>query len=178
MLETVREKWSGLDILINNAALLASRYSAPFVDTALGDIRAVLDVNIMGVIHCTLAARPLMVNREGVIINISSLAGYQVNGAYGLTKLAVRGLTVAFARELAADRIRVNAVAPGYTATETGLAEMDPGLAADFIDNLQLVHRVGQPQDIVEATLFLCSSRASFITGETLRVTGGYPLTL
>src|SRR6185503_8256824 len=95
---------------------------------------------------------------------------------YAVSKLAVRGLTVAFATELAPDRIRVNAIAPGLMSTENALADLPKPLIDEFVQRLQLVHRLGTMDDIVSAMLFLCSDEASFITGETIKVSGGYPL--
>jgi NAD(P)-dependent dehydrogenase (short-subunit alcohol dehydrogenase family) len=93
-----------------------------------------------------------------------------------VSKLAVRGLTIALATELAPERIRVNAIAPGLMATENAMADLPQDLVDDFINNRQLVHRLGTMDDIVAATLYLCSPEAGFITGETLKVSGGYPL--
>jgi len=95
-----------------------------------------------------------------------------------VSKLAVRGLTIAFAHEFAADAIRVNAISPGLVATENAVADLPEAMISDFRDRLQLVHRTGSMDDIVAAMLYLCSSEASFVTGETLRVSGGYPLSI
>ena len=111
-------------------------------------------------------------------MNVSSIAGYMSSSPYGVSKLAVRGLTIAFATELAPDRIRVNAIAPGLMATEAALDGLPAEMIDDFVENRQLVHRLGSMDDIVSTTLFLCSDEAGFITGETLRVSGGYPLGL
>ena len=137
-------------------------------------VRAVLDVNIMGVVNCSIAARSALARRGGgVVLNISSIAGYSV---IGLSQLAVRGLTVSLAREFAPDSIRVVGIAPGLMATETIMADLPADMINHFVNDLQIIKRQGLPQDIVEAAMFLCSDRASFITGETLRVSGGYPL--
>ena len=112
----------------------------------------------------------------GVVLNISSAAGFLSTSAYGVSKLAVRGLTVAFASELAPDLIRVNGIAPGLTNTESALADLPSSLIEDFVGELQLVHRICTMDDIVSAMLYLCSDKASFVTGETLKVSGGYPL--
>ena len=88
----------------------------------------------------------------------------------------MRGLTVAFATELAPDRIRVNAIAPGLMNTENALADLPQTVDRRVHTAPQLVHRLGTMDDIVSAMLFLCSDEASFITGETLKVSGGYPL--
>jgi len=167
----------GVDILINNAGLLTANYSKDFIESTNAELRAVLEVNVIGVVNCTVAARDSMVRRGGgTIVNLSSIAGYSIAGPYGLSKLAVRGLTLAFARELAPDGIRVNAVAPGLMATETVMADLPAEMVRHFREDLQLIKRPGLPEDIVDAVMFLCSDRASFVTGETLRVSGGFPL--
>jgi NAD(P)-dependent dehydrogenase (short-subunit alcohol dehydrogenase family) len=129
------------------------------------------------VINVTLACSDSMRDRGGgVVLNISSMAGYLSATPYAVSKLTVRGLTVAFATELAPDRIRVNAIAPGLMSTENALADLPKPLIDEFVQRLQLVHRLGTMDDIVSAMLFLCSDEASFITGETIKVSGGYPL--
>ena len=83
---------------------------------------------------------------------------------------------MSFATELAPDRIRVNGIAPGLMNTENALADLPHGLIDDIVRERQLVHRLGTMDDIVSAMLFLCSSEGSFITGETIKVSGGFPL--
>jgi len=137
-----------------------------------------MDVNIMGVINGSLACKATMAARGGgAIINIASIASYSNTTPYGVSKLAVRGLTIAFAREFSDAKIRVNAIAPGLIGTATIRAEL-PELFDQFVNVNQLIHRAGAESDIVSAMLFLCSSQASFITGETLRVSGGFPLSI
>jgi 3-oxoacyl-[acyl-carrier protein] reductase len=173
------EKFSGIDILINNAGRHLMKYNQPFGALSRSDVRGLFDVNVMGVINCTLACRDSMRKRGGgVVLNISSAAGFLSGTPYGVSKLAVRGLTVAFAAELAGERIRVNGIAPGLTNTESALADLSPSLVDDLVQDLQLVHRLCTTDDVVAAMLYLCSDEASFITGETLKISGGYPLTL
>ncbi|QJT05262.1 SDR family oxidoreductase [Streptomyces asoensis] len=173
----VAERHGGLDILVNNAGLHAA-YNRPFTELGLAKVRRVLDVNVMGVVICSLAAREAMKGRAGAsIVNISSSAAYANRSVYGVSKLAVRGLTVSFAREFAADGIRVNAIAPGLILTDTVRAELSPA-EADRVLGEQILHREGREQDIVDALLHLVSSKASFVTGETLRVTGGFALSV
>jgi NAD(P)-dependent dehydrogenase (short-subunit alcohol dehydrogenase family) len=173
------EKFSGIDILINNAGRHLMKYNQPFGALSRSDVRGLFDVNVMGVINCTLACRDSMRKRGGgVVLNISSAAGFLSGTPYGVSKLAVRGLTVAFASELAGERIRVNGIAPGLTNTESALADLPRSLVDDFVQHLQLVHRLGTTDDVVSAMLYLCSDEASLITGETLKVSGGYPLTI
>ena len=171
------ERFGGIDIVINNAGLHLTKYNQPFGVLSRKEIRSLFDVNVMGVINVTLACRDSMRERGGgVVLNISSMAGYMSATPYAVSKLTVRGLTVAFATELAPDRIRVNAIAPGLMNTENALADLPKPLIDEFTQRLQLVRRLGTMDDIVSAMLFLCSDEASFITGETLKVSGGYPL--
>ncbi|MFG3025390.1 SDR family NAD(P)-dependent oxidoreductase [Streptomyces sp. NPDC048254] len=173
----ITERHSGLDILVNNAGLHAA-YNKPFTELGLANVRRVLDVNVMGVIICSLAAHEAMRGRPGAsIVNISSSAAYANRSIYGVSKLAVRGLTVSFAREFAADGIRVNAIAPGLILTDTVRAQLTPAEAERVLGE-QILRREGQEQDIVEALLYLVSSKAAFVTGETLRVTGGFALSV
>lgn len=174
---TTTAQFGGIDIVINNAGLHLMKYNQPFGALSHNEIRSLFDVNVMGVINVTLACRDAMRERGGgVVLNISSMAGYLSATPYAVSKLTVRGLTVAFATELAPDRIRVNAIAPGLMNTENALADLPTPLIDEFVQRLQLVHRLGTMDDVVSAMLFLCSDEASFITGETLKVSGGYPL--
>jgi NAD(P)-dependent dehydrogenase (short-subunit alcohol dehydrogenase family) len=174
---TTTAQFGGIDIVINNAGLHLMKYNQPFGALSRNEIRSLFDVNVMGVINVTLACRDSMRERGGgVVLNISSMAGYLSATPYAVSKLTVRGLTVAFATELAPDRIRVNAIAPGLMNTENALADLPTPLIDEFVHKLQLVHRLGTMDDVVSAMLFLCSDEASFITGETLKVSGGYPL--
>ncbi len=174
---TTIDRFGGIDIVINNAGLHLTKYNRPFGALSRDEVRGLFDVNVMGVINVTLACRDSMRKRGGgVVLNISSMAGYMSATPYAVSKLAVRGLTVAFATELAPDRIRVNALAPGLMNTENALADLPRPLIDEFVNQRQLVNRLGTMGDVVSAMLFLCSDEASFITGETLKVSGGYPL--
>jgi 3-oxoacyl-[acyl-carrier protein] reductase len=176
---TAVEAFGGIDILINNAGKHLMKYNQPFTVLPRFEIRALFDVNVIGVVNCTVACRPSMQSRGGgVVLNISSIAGYSVTSPYGVSKLAVRGLTTAFASELSADRIRVNALAPGLMATENALADLPQELVDRFVNDLQLVKRTGSMDDVVNSAMFLCSDAAAFITGETIKVSGGYPLNI
>lgn len=163
----------GIDILINNAGLHSHEYSRPVAEMGIEKTRRLFEVNVMGVVASTLAATPFMAGRtRPSIVNIASSAAFQ-GGAYGTSKLAVIGLTITFARELAVDGIRVNAIAPGVILTDTIRSEMAPE-TLQRIKGMQFLSDDGSEQDIVDAMLFLTSPAARFITGETLRVTGGY----
>ncbi|MGO8713404.1 MAG: SDR family NAD(P)-dependent oxidoreductase [Rhizomicrobium sp.] len=163
----------GIDILINNAGLHSQEYSRPVAEMGVAKTRRLFEVNVIGTVVCTLAAQPHMAGRKGAsIVNISSSAAFG-GGGYGTSKLAVIGLTMTFARELAADGIRVNAIAPGVILTNTIRDEMAPETLSR-IKSMQYLSTEGEEQDIVDAMLFLTSPKAKFITGETVRVTGGY----
>jgi NAD(P)-dependent dehydrogenase (short-subunit alcohol dehydrogenase family) len=171
------EQLGGIDFLINNAGRHLPRYNQPFTTMPVADLRDLFEVNLMGVVFCSRACRPQMRSRGGgAIVNIASIAGHFASTPYGVSKLAVRGMTVALATELAVDNIRVNAISPGLIATESVLAELPAATLTSFRNERQLVHRQGEMADITAAALFLCSTSASFITGETLKVDGGYPL--
>jgi 3-oxoacyl-[acyl-carrier protein] reductase len=170
-------EFGGIDILINNAGKHLRKYNQPFTTLGMDEIRDLFDVNVMGIVHCSIACHAAM--REsggGVILNISSIASYGSTSPYGVSKLAVRGLTIAFANELSEANIRVNAVAPGLMATESVIADLPQDLVEEFVNERQLVNRLGTVQDIVDMMLFLCGDKATFITGETYRVSGRFPL--
>lgn len=163
----------GIDLLINNAGLHSDEYGQPITRMGLAKVRRLFDVNVLGVVCCTLAAHPHMKGREGAsIVNISSSAAHMGGSAYGDSKLAVAGLTITFARELGGDGIRVNAISPGLILTDTIAAELPPATKAR-VKAMQVIDADGAEQDIVEAMLYLTGKGARFVTGETLRVTGG-----
>ncbi|MFM5906469.1 MAG: SDR family NAD(P)-dependent oxidoreductase [Novosphingobium sp.] len=163
----------GIDVLVNNAGLHSDEYGQPITKMGLAKVRRLFDVNVLGVVCCTLAAHPHMKGREGAsIVNISSSAAHMGGSAYGDSKLAVAGLTITFARELAPDAIRVNAISPGLILTETIRAEL-PEATKARVKAMQMLGADGEEQHIVDALMFLVSDKAAFITGETLRVTGG-----
>lgn len=175
-IERTVAEYGGIDILINNAGLHSVAYAEPMSTSGVAKLRRLFDVNLMGVIICSLAAREAMAGRtDAVILNISSAAAYGCPTAYGVSKLAVRGLTMTLARDFAADGIRANAIAPGLIHTDTIKEEL-PDWAIDTVMKEQVLARKGEVADIVEAMLYLCSPKSSFITGETLRVSGGFTL--
>ena len=172
----IAERHGGIDILINNAGIHSAEANEFIGKLGTARVRRMFDVNVWGVIHCTLSAKPFMAGRSGAsIVNIASMAAYGAQKAYGVTKLAVRGLTASFAHELATDGVRVNAIAPGLIFTDTIRAEL-PQQVVDHVMAMQILRREGEEKDIVEAMLWLVSPGASFVTGETIRVSGGATL--
>ncbi|MEJ5975672.1 SDR family oxidoreductase [Novosphingobium sp. PS1R-30] len=163
----------GIDILINNAGLHSDEYGQPIFKMGLAKVKRLFDVNVIGVVTCTIAAAEYMRGRAGAsMVNIASSAGHMGGSAYGDTKLAVSGLTITFARELGPDGVRVNAISPGLMLTETIAAELPPETKAR-VKAMQMIGDDGKEEHIVDAMLFLTSPQASFVTGEVLRVTGG-----
>jgi 3-oxoacyl-[acyl-carrier protein] reductase len=135
----------------------------------------VININLKGVFNCTRAVVPSMISQKsGSIISASSIVGLDGNFGqtnYVATKAGVIGMTKVWARELGRYGIRVNAIAPGFIATEI-LASMPEKIIDGMIAKTPL-GRMGQPEDIADAYLFLASDQASFISGTTLRVDGG-----
>lgn len=176
LMQEIAGQHGGIDLLINNAGIHSAEANLPIGMLGTARTRQMFDVNVWGVIHCTLAARPFMQGRAGAsIINISSMAAYGSQMAYGVNKLAVRGLTASFAHELGGEGIRVNAIAPGLILTETIRAEL-PEEVRSRVKAMQIVKRDGCEDDVVGAALWLASPAASFVTGETIRVSGGATL--
>lgn len=175
-MQDIAARHGGIDILINNAGIHSAEGAQPIGVMGLARSRQMFEVNVWGVIQCTLAAAPYMAGRAGAaIVNISSMASYPCTTTYGVTKLAVRGITTAFAHELGPQGIRVNAIAPGLIMTDTIRAELpEPVIAA--VSSQQIVKREGATSDIVEAMLYLVSPASGFMTGECLRVSGGVTL--
>lgn len=160
-----------VDILVNNAGVSES---TPFTEYTEEAFDKVMDLNVKGVFNATKAAMECMIPRgSGVILNTSSMVSItgQPSGlAYPTSKFAVNGLTVSLARELGPKGIRVNAVAPGVT--ETDMMKAVPKEVIEPIINQIPLRRLGQPEDIANAFVFLASEEASYITGVVLSVDG------
>jgi len=167
----VRENFGCVDILVNNAGISES---TPFMNYTEETFDKVMDLNVKGVFNATRVAAECMVAKgSGVILSTSSMvsiSGQPSGFAYPASKFAVNGLTVSLARELGPKGIRVNAVAPGITETD-----MMKAVPKEIIDPMiaQIpLRRLGQPEDIANAFVFLASDEASYITGVVLSVDG------
>jgi len=179
--DSVVEKYGHIDVLINNAGVLRDGLFVKVKDGQLvkqmseADFDLVISVNLKGVFNCTQAVAPVMINQGGgAIISVSSVVGLDGNFGqtnYVATKAGVIGMTKVWARELGRSNIRVNAVAPGFTATE--MVKAMPEKILDGMKARTPLGRLGEPVDIANALLFLASDEASFITGTVLRVDGG-----
>ena len=170
----IERRFGRLDALVNNAGVAVF---ALLMETSDADWNRVIEVNLTGPFLCTKAAVPLM--REhggGAIINITSISGLRAStlrSAYGTSKAGLAHLTKQLAVELAEFGIRVNGVAPGPVDTAMAKAVHSPEIRADYHDAIPL-NRYGLEEELAEAVLFLCSDRASYITGQILAVDGGF----
>lgn len=167
----VKERFGRVDILANNAGV-SSRTS--LYDYTVEEFDKIVNLNLKAVFVCSQAAARIMKEQGGgVIISTSSMVslyGQPSGCAYPTTKFAVNGLTKSLARELAKDHIRVNAVAPGVTKTD-----MMSALPQELVDRISAgipLGRVGEPEDIANAYLYLASDLASYVTGVVLHVDG------
>ncbi len=166
----VAERFGGLDIVCNNAGI---SQSTPLDAYTSEEFDKIIDINVKGVLNgCQAASRVL--GEGGVIINTSSMVskmGQPSGVAYPMSKFAVNGITISLARELGPRGIRVNAVAPGVTATDM-VASLPEEAIAPLCAAIPL-QRVGQPEDVANAFVYLASDLASYVTGEVLAVDGG-----
>lgn len=169
--DQVAAKYGRIDILVNNAGISES---TPFTSYTEETFDNVMDLNVKGIYNCSRAVVDHMTAQQnGVILNTSSMvsiSGQQSGVAYPTSKFAVNGFTLSLARELGPQGIRVNAVAPGITYTD-----MMRAVPKEMIDPLIAkipLQRLGQPEDIANAFVFLASDKASYITGVVLSVDG------
>ena len=168
-----------LDILVNNAGVAQHGDTETF---PAADYRRVMDINVDSVFRmCQAALTPMRQQRSGVILNIGSISGIisnipQPQAAYNASKAAVHQLTKSIASDYAADGIRANVIAPGYIDTDMtsrGFADADWG---PVWRQMTPMPKVGTPEDIGAAALYLCSPASGFVTGEVLVIDGGYTI--
>jgi 3-oxoacyl-[acyl-carrier protein] reductase len=179
--EAVAAKYGRIDVLVNNAGVLRDNLLVKVKDGELvkqmseSDFDLVIGVNLKGTFNCTQAVAPYMIKQGGgVVLNATSVVG--LDGNFGQTnyvasKAGVIGMTKVWARELGRHNVRVNAVAPGFTLTEM-VRQMPQKILDGMVAHTPL-GRMGEPEDIANAYLFLASDEASYISGVTLRVDGG-----
>jgi len=179
--EAVVAKYGRIDVLVNNAGVLRDNLLVKVKEGELvkqmpeSDFDLVIGVNLKGTFNCTQAVAPHMIRQgSGVILNATSVVG--LDGNFGQTnyvasKAGVIGMTKVWARELGRYKVRVNAVAPGFTLTEM-VRQMPQKILDGMVAHTPL-GRMGEPEDIANAYLFLASDEAGYISGVTLRVDGG-----
>ena len=166
------EVFGSIDILVNNAGITRDNLLMRMKETDWDDV---MNTNLKGVFLCTKAVtRQMMKQRAGRIINISSIVGVAGNAGqanYVAAKAGVIGLTKTTAKELASRNILVNAIAPGFITTEM-TAQLPEELKATMLEQIPLA-RLGQPEDIAKAVVFLAGDDSKYITGQTLHIDGG-----
>jgi NAD(P)-dependent dehydrogenase (short-subunit alcohol dehydrogenase family) len=177
MVEKTLKRFGRLDFIMNNAGIVKW---CPAEDVSEKDWRAVIDVNLNGLFYCCQAAAKHMIKQKGGrIINIASMSGYIVNrpqpqASYNASKAAVIHLTRSLAVEWAQHNIRVNAIAPGYMDTAmTHKAFEDPAYGPIWTDGTPM-RRPGQPDELAPLAIFLASDASSFVTGSTIIIDGGF----
>jgi NAD(P)-dependent dehydrogenase (short-subunit alcohol dehydrogenase family) len=174
MAREAAERFGSVDILVNNAALMAEVMTAGQLTTIPLEMwHRTLDVNLTGPFLCTRAVVPYMKDKGyGKIINQSSGGAWLGGSHYGLTKLGIVSMTISLAKELAPSGIRVNAIAPGWTNTEAGNATTSPEIRAAIARSIPFPF--GEPEDLVGGLVFLASAASDWVTGVTLNIDGGW----
>jgi 3-oxoacyl-[acyl-carrier protein] reductase len=175
MVEAVRKQWGRIDVLVNNAGDLLARRSLPDMTEDYWD--AIFDLNLKSVFLCVKAVwEEMAARRSGCIVNVSSIAGHNGGGpgaaAYAAAKGGLLTYTKGLARELAAYGVRVNGVAPGVIATPYHERYSPPEVFQRFISTVPM-GRAGTSEEVADVIVFLASSAARYITGETVEVNGG-----
>jgi NAD(P)-dependent dehydrogenase (short-subunit alcohol dehydrogenase family) len=176
MAAKVRAEFGGVDILVNNAALMVEVAGATAMQISLEQWNQCFAVNVTGALNCVQALAPMMAERGGgKIVNQISGGAYPPLTVYGVTKLALAGLTTLLAKELGPQKINVNGISPGNTMSQAG-SSLTPD-ESPFIKMLEatVALRVrGTPDELVGALLLLCSPAGDWISGQVINVDGGW----
>jgi NAD(P)-dependent dehydrogenase (short-subunit alcohol dehydrogenase family) len=168
--------FGGVDILVNNAALMVQIVATPAMQYTRTDWDRAFSVNVTGAWQCAKAVVPSMTARGGGrIVNQSSAGAFPAETVYGITKIGIVGLTTTLARELGPLGITVNCIAPGITASEAGKLLTPEGSAyRDMLERRAALRAIGQPEELCGALLLFCSPAGGWITGQVLNVDGGF----
>jgi NAD(P)-dependent dehydrogenase (short-subunit alcohol dehydrogenase family) len=173
MAEAAVAAYGGIDCLVNNAAIYGDMQFDLLITVDWDYYRRFMGVNMDGALVVTRAVYPHMQRRGGgAIVNQSSTAAWLYSGFYGLAKVGINGLTQQLAHELGGMNIRVNAIAPGPTDTQATRTQAGEA-AHDIVRSSLALKRIGQPEDMVGACLFLLSDEAAWVTAQILDVDGG-----
>jgi len=178
MVDRTIARFDGVDILVNNAALMAQIVATPAAEFNRQDWDRAFSVNVTGAWQCCKAVAPSMRGRGGGrIINQASAGAFPAESVYGITKLAVVGLTTTMARELGRFNITVNCIAPGITESDAGKLLTPPGSPyREMLEQRAALRATGQPDELCGALLLFASPAGSWITGQVLNVDGGFVL--
>ncbi|HBL92390.1 MAG TPA: short chain dehydrogenase [Hyphomonas sp.] len=178
MVAETKASFGGVDILVNNAALMVEIVSTPAMQIDLESWNKAIAVNLTGALNCSQAVAPLMSERGGGrIVNQVSGGAFPAQTVYGVTKIALVGLTTTLSRELGAQNITVNAIAPGNTMSDAGAAlTPDDAPFVKMLEGMVTLRLRGEPDELVGALLLLVSPAGSWISGQVLHVDGGWIL--
>ncbi|MBB4008238.1 SDR family NAD(P)-dependent oxidoreductase [Allorhizobium taibaishanense] len=171
----LNKRWGRIDILVNNAGITQP---LKIMEIGPGNYDAVLDVNLRGTLYMSQAVIPGMrEQKSGSIVNLSSVSAQRGGGIFGgphysAAKAGVLGLTKAMARELAPSNIRVNAICPGFIATDITAGKLTPDMLGTIIESIPM-GRAGEASDVAGCALFLASDLSSYCTGTEVDVNGG-----
>lgn len=172
MIKSIKEIFGSIDILVNNAGITKDTL---LLRMKIEDWQKVIDINLKGTFLCTKAViRDMMRQKYGKIVNIASVVGITGNAGqanYSASKAGIIGFTKSVAKELAVKNININAIAPGFIQTDM-TDELSDSIKAEMLNAIPM-KRYGKPEDIANVVAFLCSEKASYITGQVIHVDGG-----
>jgi NAD(P)-dependent dehydrogenase (short-subunit alcohol dehydrogenase family) len=176
MVDAATNAFGGVDILVNNAALMVEVVMSNVTNVSLDDFNRMMNVNLTGALICSQAVIPSMRARGGGrIVNQLSGGAFPAISLYGVSKLALYGLTTTLARTLGSENIAVNAIAPGNTMSDAGkLLTPDDSPFIKFLEASVAMRVRGMPDELVGTLLLLCSEAGAWITGQVIHVDGGW----
>lgn len=176
MAQAAVKAFGGIDILVNNAALMAELGQLTIADVGLEEWNRILSVNLTGAMLCAQAVIPAMRERGGGrILNQTSGGAFPATGIYGIGKLALVGLTTTLAKQLGKENITCNAIAPGNVKSDAGkMLVPDDSPFIQFLQMSCATRARGEPDELVGTALLLCSEAGAWITGQVIHIDGGW----